>query len=423
MEKLNLVGHVAPSEKEKKKAYLKGLPADMMVMIRNSRASTLREAIEEEKVMEAIYAKGREEKGESGEKRKWENQYAPSKRPSHPNNNHRGVYPRQEARWCSKCRTKHHGPCTTNLSPAKCYKCGKPGHTRNECPIKGPICFGCGESGHFRNDCPKLKAGGGQGRKESTPKTTGRAFQMTAEEAKASSDVVSGTFLIDSIPAHVLFDSGASCSFVSTTFYQLLHTPPSTLEDALVIELANGSRVLVHEVVRGCVLRIEGEEFRVDLIPMTIGGFDIIIGMDWLANNQAEILCSKKLIRIPLPSEGVVLVYGERKKGDVVLLSVAKARKCLAKGYPSFIAYVMDAKLEKERIEEVKVVNEFLDVFSEDLPGLPPVRQVEFRIDLIPGTTPLARAPYRLAPFEMQELMSQLKDLLEKGFVRPSLSP
>ncbi|XP_024973952.1 uncharacterized protein C683.02c-like [Cynara cardunculus var. scolymus] len=261
MEKLNLVGHVAPTKKEKMKAYLKGLPAEMMVMVRNSRASTLREAIEEAKVMEAVYAKGREEKGVSSEKRKWEGQYAPSKRPSHLNHNNRGVYPRHETRWCSKCRTKHHGPCAPNPNPAKCFKCGKsghtrnecpikepicygcgkPGHTRNECPMKGPVCFECGELGHIRNNCPKVKAGGGQGRKENTPKTTGRAFQMTAEEAKASSDVVSGMFLIDSIPAHVLFDSGASCSFMSTTFYHLLHTPPSTLEDALIIELADGS--------------------------------------------------------------------------------------------------------------------------------------------------------------------------------------
>ncbi|XP_024965789.1 uncharacterized protein LOC112505989 [Cynara cardunculus var. scolymus] len=374
MEKLNLVGHVAPMEKERMKAYLKGLPADMMVMVRNSRASTLREAIEEAKVMESVFAKGREERTSGGEKRRWEGHLAPSKRSNHSNSNNRGAYPRHEAKWCPKCCSRHHGPCSTNPTPTKCFKCGKSGHTRNECPLKGPICFGCGEPGHFKSDCQKLKTGGSQGRREGAPKATGRAFQMTREEAKASTDVVSGTFLVNSVPAHVLFDSGASCSFVSRTFYQLLHTPPSTLEDDLTIELANGSRVLVHEVVRDCVLGIEGEEFRVDLIPMTIGRFDIIIGMDWLAKNQAEILCFKKLIRIPLSSGGVVLVYGERKKGDVVLLSVAKARKCLAKGYPSFIAYVMDAKLKKKRIEEVNVVNEFLDVFPEDLPGLPPVR-------------------------------------------------
>ncbi|XP_024995929.1 uncharacterized protein LOC112529085 [Cynara cardunculus var. scolymus] len=349
MEKLNLVGHVAPTEKEKIKAYLKGLPADMMVMVRNSRASTLREAIEEAKIMESVYNKGREEKAASSEKRKWEGHHAPSKRPNHLNNNNRGAYPRHEAKWCSKCRTKNYGSCTTNSTPAKCFKYGKSGHMRNECPIKGPICFGCGKPRHFKNDCPKMKAGGGQGRKENTPRATGRAFQMTAEEAKASTDVVSGTFLVNFVPAHVLFDSGVSCSFVSNTFYQHLHMPPSALEDALIVEIANGNRVLVREIVRGCVLEIEGKEFKVNLIPMSIGGFDIIIGMDWLVKNQVEILCSKKLIRIHLPDGGAMIVYGERKQGNVMLISVAKVRKCLAKGCPSFIAYVLDGQTRKEK--------------------------------------------------------------------------
>ncbi|XP_024964516.1 uncharacterized protein LOC112504797 [Cynara cardunculus var. scolymus] len=196
----------------------------------------------------------------------------------------------------------------------------------------GPICFGCGELGHFKNDYQNLRAGGSQERKESTPKATGRAFQMSREEAKALTDVVSDTFFINSIPAHVLFDSGASCSFVSTTFHQHLHTPHSALEDALIIEIANGSQALVREIVMSCALGIEGKEFRVDLIPMAIGRFNVIIGMDWLVENQAEILCSKKLIGIPLPDWDAVLVYGEGRKGNIVLLSTTKAHKCLAKG-------------------------------------------------------------------------------------------
>ncbi|KAI3669068.1 hypothetical protein L6452_40289 [Arctium lappa] len=120
---------------------------------------------------------------------------------------------------------------------------------------------------------------------------------------------------------------------------------------------------------------------------MEIGGFDVVIGMDWLVLNQAEILCAKKLIRISVTGEDAVLVR------------------------------------KKKKLEEVRVVSDYPDVFPDDLPGLTPDRQVEFRIDLVPRAASIARAPYRLDSTEMKEMMSQLHDLLEKGFVRPSSSP
>ncbi|KAI3685418.1 hypothetical protein L6452_34660 [Arctium lappa] len=151
-----------------------------------------------------------------------------------------------------------------------------------------------------------------------------------------------------------------------------------------------------------CTLGIEGRDFTIDLMSMVIGGFDVVVSMDWLANNNAEIVCSKKLIRLPNPSGEVVMIYGEKRKGDVAIITMAKARKCLVKGCSSYLAYVIDAKLEKSKIKEVKIVREFPDVFPEDLPGLPPDHQVESRIDLVPGAAPIARAPYRLAPSKMQ---------------------
>ncbi|KAI3748512.1 hypothetical protein L6452_11629 [Arctium lappa] len=156
---------------------------------------------------------------------------------------------------------------------------------------------------------------------------------------------------------------------------------------------------------------------------MQIGGFDVVVGMDWLSKNQAEIVCSKKMIRLPVANGEATIIYGEGRKSGVAIISVIKARKCLAKGYVSFLAYAIDTKLDQRKLEDVRVVREFPDVFPEDLPGLPPDRVVDFRIDLIPGAAPIARAPYRLAPTEMQEMVVQLQDLLEKGFIRPSSSP
>ena len=119
----------------------------------------------------------------------------------------------------------------------------------------------------------------------------------------------------------------------------------------------------------------------------------------------------------------MILIYGEKGRKATTIISLLKERKCVAKGCSSYLVYVVDAKLEKKGVTDVDVVREFPDVFPEDLPGLPPKRQVEFHIDLTPGAALIACSPYRLAPTEMKEMMSQLQELLEKRFIRPSSSP
>ncbi|GJX95447.1 putative reverse transcriptase domain-containing protein [Tanacetum coccineum] len=136
------------------------------------------------------------------------------------------------------------------------------------------------------------------------------------------------------------------------------------------------------------------------------GGFDVIIGMDWLAKNHAVIVCDEKIVRIPYGNE-ILIVQGDKgakeKKSKLSIISCEKAQKYIEKDVPT--------------------VRDFPEVFLEDLPGLPPTRQVEFQIDLVPGAAPVARAPYRLAPSEMEELSTQLQELSDKGFIRPSSSP
>ncbi|KAI3689035.1 hypothetical protein L2E82_46983 [Cichorium intybus] len=105
------------------------------------------------------------------------------------------------------------------------------------------------------------------------------------------------------------------------------------------------------------------------------------------------------------------------------VISFAQARSCISKGGTSYLAYVSVAQPIKVGVANVNVVNEFLDVFPDELPGLPPDRQVEFTIELIPGAAPVARAPYHLAPSDMVELRKQLEELLDRGFIRPSTSP
>ncbi|KAI3499634.1 hypothetical protein L1887_35438 [Cichorium endivia] len=134
-------------------------------------------------------------------------------------------------------------------------------------------------------------------------------------------------------------------------------------------------------------------------------------------------MCYERGIRLHLPDDQTLVIYGDKPSTSLRIVSCIKARKYLQKRYHAFLAHVVDEKKEVKSIKEIPEVCDFSDVFPEDLPGVPPARQVEFRIDLIPGATPVAKAPYRLAPAEMQELSSQLNELLSKGFIRPSFSP
>ncbi|GJX64342.1 putative reverse transcriptase domain-containing protein [Tanacetum coccineum] len=167
-----------------------------------------------------------------------------------------------------------------------------------------------------------------------------------------------------------------------------------------------------------------------DNVVAELGSFDAIIGMDWLAKYQAVIVCAEKIVRIPWRNKTLIIHGDGSNQGNVTrlnIISCTKTLKYMEKGFPIFLAHIttkeIEDKSEKKRLEDVPIVQNFPEVFPEDLPGLPPTRQVEFQIDLVPGAAPVARAPYRLAPSEMKELSEQLKELSDKGFIRPSSSP
>ncbi|GJS07261.1 putative reverse transcriptase domain-containing protein [Tanacetum coccineum] len=162
---------------------------------------------------------------------------------------------------------------------------------------------------------------------------------------------------------------------------------------------ASGQLVEIDKVIKGCKLEIEGYVFDINLIPFGHVSFDMIISMDWLSNYKAEIICHEKIVRIPLSDGNMLRVLGERPE--------EKAR------------FLMGVKKQ----EEIVVVRDFPKVFPDDLSGLPPIRDIEFRIELTPGATPVAKPPYRLAHSELEELSGQLKELQDKGFIQPSSSP
>ncbi|GKA04015.1 putative reverse transcriptase domain-containing protein [Tanacetum coccineum] len=205
---------------------------------------------------------------------------------------------------------------------------------------------------------------GGQGRGNQGNQARGRAFMLGAEEARQDPNIVTGTFTLNNHFATTLFDSGADYSFVSTTFIPLLGLEPSDLGFRYEIEIASGQLVEIDKVIKGCKLEIEGHVFDIDLIPFGHGSFDVIIGMDWLSNYKAKIICHEKVVRIPLSDGKVLRVLGERPEEKARLL--------------------MSAKANERKQEEIVVVRYFPEVFPDDLSRLPLIREIEFRIELIP---------------------------------------
>ncbi|GJT92603.1 putative reverse transcriptase domain-containing protein [Tanacetum coccineum] len=233
-----------------------------------------------------------------------------------------------------------------------------------------PKIVGHRSSDHLRNTCPKLN------------RAPGQAGNRLALEVDALQDpnIVTSTFSLNDHFATVLFDSRADFSFISTKFAPLINVKPSIVSHGYVIEVANGKKEEVDRIICDCKLELGNSFFTIDLIPLGHGIFDVIVGMDWLSKNKAVIVCHEKVVRIPLESE-------------------------------------------EPELSDIPIVRNFIDVFLEDLLELPPQRQVEFHIDLIPKATPVAKSPYRLAPLEMQELSEQLQELQDKGHFEFTVMP
>ncbi|GJW68781.1 putative reverse transcriptase domain-containing protein [Tanacetum coccineum] len=237
---------------------------------------------------------------------------------------------------CERCFTRHVGACTI-----KCHKCGKVGHKARYCKEK---------------------------------------------------NVAMGA---NALPILTCYDcaAGSECGYCS-----MLNIDPVKIGASYEVELADGRVVSTNTILKGYTLNLVNHIFKINLIPIELGTFDFIIGMDWLVKHDAVIVCGEKVVRILYGNKTLIV---ESDKG------VSRLKE----------------KSKEKRLEDVPVTRDFPEVFPEELPGLPPPRQVEFRIELVPGAAPVARAPYRLAPSEMRELSIQLQELLEKGFIHPSSSP
>ncbi|GJY68057.1 putative reverse transcriptase domain-containing protein [Tanacetum coccineum] len=308
-----------------------------------------------------------------------------------------------------------------------CRNYGKRAHKAKSCHREGVATgantesikayYKCGDPSHLANSdlCPKRKNQGGR-------KASGHVYAMRDVEQAQGPNMVTGTFLLNNRYFSMLFDSGSDKSFINASLTHLFDIEPERISTSYEVELANRRIVSMNTVIKGCTLNLVNHLFKIDLMPIELGTFDVIIGMHWLVALNAVIVCGKKEVHIPVKNQTLV-VKGDSNSSRLKVISCIKAIKYIERGCHLFLAHVTKKEKSKKLLEDVPVICDFPEVFPDDLPELPPPRQVEFKIDLVSSVAPVNRAPYRLALLEMKELSEQLKELLEKGFIRPSSSP
>ncbi|KAK8918382.1 hypothetical protein KSP39_PZI021861 [Platanthera zijinensis] len=331
---------------------------------------------------------------------------------------------------CPKCGKNHFGECLKGTGV--CFKCQKPGHRRQDCPLWKTVSERGGPNQaptfHYLDTSLVGRVDKGKGIETSGSvmetredrQVQPRVFNMNQQGAKADDTVITGMIYVHNHLLKVLFDTGASQSFISTRAIKQLKLEPHTSIEELRVKMPNNTEMITK--LRCTVwLTIDTNPVEANVAVLPLSEFDIILGMDWLVKSEAIINCKEK--EITLKINDTQCTFKGLNEVSKVLISSFKAIKKLKKGCEATLVMIKGTKVVTWEPTAVPVVRDFLEVFPEELPGLPPSRDVEFTIDLVEGAKPVAKAPYRMAPKELAELKSQLQELLDKGFIRPSTSP
>ncbi|XP_052481181.1 uncharacterized protein LOC128035476 [Gossypium raimondii] len=223
-----------------------------------------------------------------------------------------------------------------------------------------------------------------------------RAYAIRTREDASSPDVITGTFSLYDTDVIVLIDPGSTHSYVCVNLVSNKNFPVEFTEFVIKVSNPLGKYVLVDKVCKNCPLMIQG--------------------MDWLTLHDVKVNYRQKILELKCETGEILRVETDESNKLPMVISHVSAQKYLRKGCEAYIAYVLNTEMTESKLELVPVVCEFSDVFPVELPGLPPIREVEFAIDLLPGTAPISIAPYRMAPTQLKELKYQLQELTDKGF-------
>ena len=247
------------------------------------------------------------------------------------------------------------------MGTTACYRCGQEGHQMKDCPMRTRI-QGAGTSASASMQQPPAE------RRNNQPRQ-GRAFALVPGNTPATTSVVSGILPICGQPAHILMDSGSTHSFVSNSFEYYLTTSPIPLEYELLVSLPSGDSMLCDRVYNSCEIRVNDVSLYVNLIPLEMHGFDVILGMDWLSSYRALIDCELKRVVFHSFAHSGLIFEGVGIVPPPYLISSMKASRLIRKGSRAFLCSVIDTQVSPPSLEDIHVVQEFLNIFPNKLPG------------------------------------------------------
>ncbi|KAG7633139.1 Retrotransposon gag domain [Arabidopsis suecica] len=290
-----------------------------------------------------------------------------------------GVHKRPDVRGTPYGKSTMQPRPTQGLNKG-CAHCGRTNHSSEMCRRAKNVCFRCGHAGHFIADCPN----------------NGLAKPAQAIRVRLKRQML---FKFEKLSGVELVPL---CLPIRTSGGGILHS----------LGIIRDIKVLVGDV-----------SLPTDLIVLPLKGDDIIMGFDWLFRHFANLNCRGRKITFEIPGSSIVEFCGSKVTPRLPIISCLKAERLINEGCMGFLAVLVGEEKQSPKLEDIPVVSDFTEVFPEDIPDLPPSRDVNFTIELIPGTSLISKAPYRMVPSEIAELKKQLIELLEKGFIRPSSSP